>query len=123
MPIPYSLEIVIDIQGTDSNRILGRSHFTKHRIFSEVKSQVHFLTLGKRPSSPLIRFKISVTRLSPRFMDFDNMISSLKPAIDGLRLAKIIKDDSWEFIKGIEVNQIKSKEKKLVIQVTETVAA
>jgi len=115
----YNLEISIDIQGTDSNRILGRNHFSKHRVFSLVKNQVEMLTLGKRPPSPLTQFKISVTRLSPKFMDFDNMISSLKPAIDGLRIAKVIKDDSWEFIKDIPVDQKKSKEKKLIITVQE----
>ena len=45
--------------------------------------------------------------------------ASLKPFIDALKLSKVIKDDSWEYIKKIDVDQVKSKEKKLLIMVQE----
>lgn len=117
----YSLEIEIDIAPTDSNRILGRNHFAKHTIFKKVKSQVNEQSLGKRPLSPLKSFRISATRFSPKFMDFDNLVSSLKPVIDGLVLAKVLTDDKWEFLNGsnYHLDQVKSKDKKIIIKVEE----
>ena len=117
----YNLELTIDIAPTDSNRILGRNHFAKHTIFKKVKAQVHYLSLGKLPPLPLKSFRISATRFSPKFMDFDNFVSSLKPVIDGLKLAKVIQDDKWELLNGsnYSVDQVKSKDKKIIIKVEE----
>lgn len=115
----YTLELEVNLANSDSNRILGVNKFVKHKIFKQVKNDIHLLSLGKRPLVPLTSFHISAVRHSPKFLDFDNLISSLKPFIDGLTLAKVIEDDSWEFIKNIAVDQVKSKTKKLVITVRE----
>jgi Holliday junction resolvase RusA-like endonuclease len=118
--MPYSLELELAIYPTDANQILGVNKYLKHRVFTRVKNEIHLLTRGKAPLEPLTQFVISVTRMSPQFMDYDNLIGMLKPAIDGLKLSGIIQDDSWQYIRHIETNQIKSKDKKLIIKVTET---
>lgn len=117
----YSLTIELPISPTDSNAILGVNKFTKHKVFKKVKEQVAaaVLSLGARPSEPLRVFAVSAVRHSPGTLDYDNFIASLKPFIDALRLSGVIEDDSWAYIKKIEVDQVLSKEKKLVISVKE----
>jgi Holliday junction resolvase RusA-like endonuclease len=115
----YSLSLELDIHKTDPNKMLGRNKFAKHSVFKKVKAEIHKLCLGKRPPEPLTSFHISATRYCLSFMDWDNFVSSLKPVIDGLVLAKVIKDDSWTYIKHIETDQVKSKIPKLIIEVRE----
>jgi hypothetical protein len=117
----YCLTIDVSIEKTDPNRILGVHKYAKHRIFNSVKQEINKLTHGKRPISPLTSFQISATRHSGKFLDWDNLVASLKPFIDGLVLSGVIKDDNWNFIKHINTDQVKSKEKKIVITVKEIV--
>lgn len=115
----YSLSIELPIAPTDSNKILGVNKFAKHAIFKKVKTQVEAVCLGRTPAQPLTKFQITAVRYSPKTMDFDNLVASLKPFIDALKLSKVIKDDSWIYIKNIPVDQVISKEKKLLIMVNE----
>lgn len=115
----YRLTIEIPTEATDSNRILGVNKYAKHAIFEKVKKQINLLTINKAPEQPLEKFHLTITRCGTRYLDYDNLVASYKPFIDGLKLAGIIKDDSWQYIKHIETDQELSKEKKLVITVEE----
>ena len=115
----YSIEIELPLSKTDANRTRGMNKFSLYKIQKNIKKQIYLLSLGKLPATPLTSFQISVIRHSSKYMDYDNLISSLKPALDGLTLAKIIQDDSWLFIKNINIDQVKSKEKKILIKVQE----
>lgn len=117
----YILEIELDYLATDPNNILGRHWRSKHGRFQKIKNDIAKLAHGKTPPEPLTKFKISVTRKARGYLDWDNLIASLKPAIDGLTLAGIIKDDNWKYIRHIDVDQIpaKGEEKKLLIRVEE----
>jgi Holliday junction resolvase RusA-like endonuclease len=115
----YTLTFEIPTAATDANRILGVNRFVKHAIFKKIKNEIIFKTSEKKPEAPLERFLISITRHGIKTLDYDNLIGSLKPYLDGLTMAGIIKDDSWQFIQHIDVRQVPSKEKKLVISVRE----
>jgi Holliday junction resolvase RusA-like endonuclease len=115
----YALNLELNLYKTDANKTKGHNRYSVHTLFKKVKDDIQKLTLGKRPDRPLTSFQITVTRQSSKFLDYDNLISSLKPIIDGLKLSGVIKDDSWEYIKHIEVDQVKSKEKKFIINVKE----
>jgi Holliday junction resolvase RusA-like endonuclease len=115
----YRLELELPLARTDANKTRGMNKFKLYSIHKKIKDQIYKQSLGKLPAAPLTSFQISVHRFSSKFMDYDNLISSLKPALDGCTLAKIIKDDKWEFIKHINVEQTKSKEKKIIITVEE----
>lgn len=117
----YSLEIALSIAPTDSNKILGRSKFAKHSVFKNVKTEVMIACHRKKPEAPLERFTIKAERLAPRFLDFDNLVSSLKPYIDGLKLAGIIVDDTYDLLNHTNYFpvQTKSKERKIIIRVSE----
>jgi hypothetical protein len=116
----YTLEIEIPTEKTDSNRILGVNKYAKHAIFQKIKKDIHLLTRGKAPEAPLENFKLSITRHGAKALDYDNLISSFKPFIDGLKLAGIIKDDSWKFIRQINTDQKIGVERKLVIRIEES---
>lgn len=116
----YSLQIEIPVDATDSNRILGVNKYAKHAVFNKVKAHVFKECRGRAPLNPLENFKISVTRYSSRTLDWDNFVASLKPYIDALKIAGVIRDDNWSYIKSIATNQTISKERKLVITVSET---
>lgn len=115
----YSIEFEISTRDTDANRTKGHNRFKVHSIFKGVKQEIEVVTRGKRPEKPLENFKISITRYGARCLDYDNLISSFKPYIDGLTLSGIIIDDSWKYLKQISTDQKISKEKKLVIRVDE----
>ena len=117
----YSLTLELNIHATDSNKILGRNYFAKHSVFKQAKNEIIKLSLGKRPLQPLTSFQITATRHASRFLDYDNLVSSFKPFIDGLKLAKVIQDDNWNYLRRDNYfpNQEKSKEKKIVITIEE----
>lgn len=118
----YSLTIEVPLENTDSNRILGVNKYAKHATFKRVKTYVVIAAQKSRPPQPLKNFKLSIVRYGARALDYDNLIASFKSYIDGLRLAGIIENDSWKYIRSIETDQVVSKEKKLVITVKETSA-
>ncbi len=115
----YELEIEIPTEALDANKINRGNKFAHNALRQKIKQQVCYLVRGKEPQVPLENFKLSITRHGARALDYDNLISSFKAYIDGLKLAGIIKDDSWKYIKQINTNQVISKEKKLVIRIEE----
>ena len=115
----YILEIEIPTAATDANRTKGSNRFAHHSLFKKIKQDIEALVRGKKPDAPLGSFKLSVTRHGARALDYDNLISSFKPFIDGLVLSGIIEDDSWKYIRQINTDQKIGKEKKLVITVEE----
>lgn len=118
----YSLEIVLSAAESDANKILGRSKFAKHSIFKKVKTEIFLATRGKTPVTPLTQFKITAVRHGPGTLDYDNLITSLKPYIDGLRLAGIIIDDSIKYLnrENYFTHQVKSETRKIILTVEET---
>ncbi|MEY5061664.1 MAG: hypothetical protein RIS45_1585 [Planctomycetota bacterium] len=49
--------------------------------------------LGRFPSKPLERARVTLTRCSSQEPDADNLASSFKFVLDGLKLAGVIEDD------------------------------
>jgi hypothetical protein len=47
-----------------------------------------------RPVKPLPKARLILTRISSNQPDFDGLTSSFKPVLDGLKMARIIEDDS-----------------------------
>lgn len=117
----YKLSIRVNLSATDSNRILGVNKFTKHKIFQAVKEEVLALCYGKKPEAPLEKFHLEIIRESPRMLDYDNFVASLKPTIDGLKLSGVIKNDSWKYVnpRTTSFEQIKGEKKTLHVTVRE----
>jgi len=49
--------------------------------------------IGQLPPSPLVKYRLDLTRYSSREPDFDGICSGFKAIVDGLRHARIIADD------------------------------
>ncbi len=115
----YLLELELAVSPTDSNKILGRHWRSKHEVFERIKKEIFLKTRGKTPALPLEKFQLSFTRYSKKTLDYDNFVASLKAYIDGLVLAGVIKDDSWEYVKQINTDQKISNEMLLKLRVEE----
>jgi Holliday junction resolvase RusA-like endonuclease len=115
----YQLEIEVSTQETDANRRRGKHWSFSHSADVKIKTEIYWLSKDKLPEKPLEKFLLSITRHGAKKLDYDNLIGSFKPAIDGLVKAKIIKDDNWTYIKHIDVDQVISPHRKLVIKVDE----
>lgn len=111
----YSITIEVSNLATDPNRLNGVDWRDKYSRFEKVKREIFLLTRGKTPETPLTDFQIDILRKGPKSFDWDNLVASLKPAIDGLTQAGIIFDDSWEYVKGIGINQEISKTENMLI--------
>lgn len=85
------------------------------------RSASYGAAVGKRPKTPLERCRIICTRFSSIESDYDNLVASFKPIIDGLIDAKIIVNDSSEFVKERSYLWVKAKPKggKVKVQVEE----
>lgn len=75
---------------------------------SWVESQVIFM----KPKEPLKAVKLTFARVSTTPCDFDNMVYSFKPVVDGLVNSKIIHDDDYETILERHYHFIKCKTRK-----------
>ena len=122
--VKYSIEFSLPYVETDPNNILGRAWRAKHQRFLKIKNDIKLITHSKKPEAPLEKFKIAITRShGGRYLDWDNLIASFKPIIDGLTMAGIIKNDSWKYIRHIDADQVKAKEgegHRLIIKVEQT---
>lgn len=54
---------------------------------------VGYATVGKRPRTPLIRAKLTLTRFSSSEPDFDGLVSSFKHVIDALIVCGVLAND------------------------------
>jgi Holliday junction resolvase RusA-like endonuclease len=78
--------------------------------------------LREREEARSRRTHIRITRYSCRPLDCDNYAGGCKPALDQLRYAKLIKDDSPEDIE-VDFRQVKvktKKEERTEIEISET---
>lgn len=63
-----------------------------------------------KPDQPIEKCKVICIKYSSRKCDFDGLVYSFKPVIDGLVLVGIIKDDDMDTIVQREYHWVKVKE-------------
>jgi len=81
------------------------NRFKRDRLYKSIYGEVFYHTNGFRPKAPLSKCKITIVRHYYRFLDWDGCVGSMKPIIDGLIHAKIIKDDSYKVTGPWDVTQ------------------
>ena len=99
------------------NRI-ARLHWSK--IAKEAKKWheiVMYSTAGKRPTAPLSKAFLRLTRASSTISDFDGLVSSFKYVIDGLVVNRVLANDTPLVIGSPEYRWTKAKSKKGWIEV------
>ncbi len=54
--------------------------------------------LGKTPDAPLAHAHCTFTRFSSKRPDYDGLVHSMKPVLDGLVKGNVLVDDSYDVI-------------------------
>lgn len=92
-----------------------------HAARKRWKEAVLSSVMWRQPEKPLAKAKLTLTRHSSRECDFDNLVISFKPVIDGLKEARVILDDKSSVIGQSEYRWEKAKirEGKITIRVEE----
>lgn len=102
---PYKLEFELASTPKATNRILY-SHWRNVKRNADVwKNLVQWAVKGKQPKSPLKKVKLKLTRYNYRTLDYDGLVASFKPVVDGLVHARVLKDDNWKITGIWEVTQ------------------
>lgn len=102
---PFTLKVEIPWLPKSLNRKL-RAGWRANA--SEMKSWACYLSAelhSRRPKIPLARARIRIVRHAHRTLDFDGLVGSLKPVVDGLVGAGIIADDSWAVTGAWDIDQ------------------
>ena len=74
-----------------------RTHYhARNKLFKEWYEVVNELVKDKKPPKPLELCTIEVERCFYRMLDYDGLVASLKPLVDGLIHSEIILDDSYK---------------------------
>jgi hypothetical protein len=108
----YSLYFELQELPPGLNKLLRMNWGKRKRIFDSIQNQVHYLILGKKPSTPLNKYQITFTRHTTRPLDADNLVASFKPVLDSLVLSGVIQDDKWGMTDNVSWKQIKAKKIK-----------
>lgn len=87
-----------------TNKLLGAHWRTKHANAEKWKMVVGNAVENHLPPEPLRYAHIAATRSSYRLLDFDGLVASLKPVIDGLSHL-VIEDDRWNLTGAWRVHQ------------------
>lgn len=101
----YKIDLTFQTLPKSLNREL-RSHWGKRFNSNNawdnlVYAQVH----GKLPSEPLVKARIRIVRHFWRTLDYDGLVGSMKPMVDGLVTAGVLSADSWKVLGVWDVTQ------------------
>lgn len=89
-----------------ANNVKLRQHWgVQRREGKEWDNTIHYETVGKKPPAPLEKAQVAFVRHSDRMLDFDGLVGSLKPVMDALVEARIVKDDAWSIVGAWTVDQ------------------
>lgn len=77
--------------------------------------------LMNKPAKPLKFSRVWLVRASATVCDFDNLVFSFKPVLDGLVLAGVLEDDAMENIieQHYAFSKVKRKEQHITVTVEE----
>lgn len=102
----YKLFLQLDSLPKSLNKKLRSNRFSNHRENTSWDLLIqNSLYNHKRPKSPLMKANITLIRHSHRTLDYDGLVGSLKPVVDALVSARILKDDSWNVLGRWNVDQ------------------
>lgn len=101
----YKVDLSFQVLPKSLNRTLaahwGRRYKTNNAWDNIVWSQVH----DRLPDAPLERARIKIVRHFWRTLDYDGLVGSMKPMVDGLVTAGVLSSDSWKVLGVWDVTQ------------------
>lgn len=102
----YHLKLEIPELPASLNKSLRTYRHDRDRSNKKWYELIWLLTRSKRPDLPLKKARIKITRCYYRSLDFDGLVGSLKPVVDGLTRAGVIYDDRWKITGKWEIDQV-----------------
>ena len=91
----FSLSLTLHSLPTSLNKSLRTHRFQYQKKNRGWDNLIWLESRLKAPPAPLERARISIVRHSHRMLDFDGLVGSMKPVVDGLVSAGILIDDRW----------------------------
>lgn len=108
----YELEFTIPGLPSTTNSS-GRKHWAiKAKEARQWKTWVYYEVHKHRPTEPLLKARLTLTRVSSGECDSDGLVSSFKHVIDGLVYAGILVNDRFSNIGMPEYRQLKCAPKQ-----------
>jgi hypothetical protein len=101
----YRLEFTIAGKPKATNALLGASYWKKHKNAKEWKNWVWIACFRELPPAPLTKAKLILTRYNYRTLDYDGLVASFKPVVDGLVEAGVLQNDTWKITGTWDVRQ------------------
>jgi hypothetical protein len=95
---PYVLEFRLEILPRSPNELLRRHWATISNYNKRIYRLVSMGVGVNLPPGPLMRARLTLTRVSAGKMDRDNLRSSFKAVVDGLVRCGVLFDDSEDVI-------------------------
>lgn len=115
------MTIKVIIPGCPDVSMNSRLHFSKRakeikqwRLLAFYSFRVH------RPVKPFKQVKIKIVRFfssKNKYRDYDNLVSSIKPLIDGAVDARIMIDDNYQVTGSWDVSQVRSDHDCVTIEI------
>lgn len=128
----YTLIFMLPGLPATANEMWGKDRMVAYSNAVTWKKRVHILVRGYEPEKPLQKALIQCVRFGTRELDYDGLVASFKPVIDGLCPIKekmprglkgyareicratakrvlwpgILSDDSWQVTGAWEVTQV-----------------
>lgn len=118
----YKLEFTLDGLPQTPNSLLGAHWRVRSGHAKRWERAVWAKCWHLRPSEPLNKAKLRLTRFSSASPDYDGLVGSFKPVIDGLVRVGILSDDTMEVI-GVpeyKVEKIGPKKGRIKVEVEAT---
>lgn len=102
---PYTLQFEVMGLPKSANKVVGKNRMATHAHAQSWKRIIWLATRNKLPPEPLKRCKLKLTRLNFRTLDYDGLVTSFKPIVDGLVEARILHNDTWNITGAWDVTQ------------------
>lgn len=101
----YELKIALEVLPESLNDKLRSNRHALNREMKKWEFVISEAIEGKAPPAPLKKAQVSFVRHSFRMLDFDGVVGSLKPVMDALVAAGVVKDDAWGIVGAWSVDQ------------------
>ena len=102
----YELKIAIHCLPKSLNKKLRSNRFKNNSENKRFDFLIAGMVRGRLPKEPLPKAHIKIVRHFYRTLDFDGLVGSMKPLVDAIVSAGVLKDDSWSVLGPWEVEQV-----------------
>ena len=101
----YKLNLKFPVVPKSLNKELRGHRYARSRSNHAWDLLVSTLVKNQLPAAPLNKGRIKIVRRFYRTLDYDGLVGSMKPVVDALVSAGVLKDDSWKTLGVWDVTQ------------------